>query len=633
MVQGAISRESGRTRLTQLADLMMDQLPAPIAMFDTNLRCVRVNARWLEQPPFSAENPVGHTSEEVFTKARRHMRTYLKRAISGETFSSEPQRILTDDGREIWLRSHLSPWHDTKMNIKGAMLVCENVTAGMEQKINSKVLHEELSLYVENAEGFALFLLDDDGRITLWNQAAERLTGWSELEVLGQTTEFLLLSKDRNDGLLDRQLDAARREGFFRDRGWRVRKDGTRLRAEVTISRIEGDDLLPSGFGQILRDVTSEELQTRSLEANAVLLRSILETIPDALVVIDIDGRILMFSKAAEAMFGYAGSEVLGLDVSILMPERDREGHDTQLSHYRLTGEKRLIGKRRRLIGRRKDGTEFPHTLQLAEAFGGGRRMIAGFVHDLTAEEASAAQLEQVQRELAHIARLHEMGTLATTIAHELNQPLMAVANIVQTAADILSKGDPPNRKVLAEALTEAGRESIRAGEILRRLRLFLSRGDLEKTLEDPCKLAEDAIYFEAAAARYRNVACKVDCQPEIQKILVDRVQIQQVILNLVKNAIQSVGANGKVTVAITTERDHLRFTVSDTGTGVPLDRVGRLFIPFSTTKTDGMGLGLPICRSIIEAHGGSIWYDPPNGGGAAFVFTLPKTVEEIEDA
>lgn len=633
MVQGAISRESGRTRLTQLADLMMDQLPAPIAMFDTNLRCVRVNARWLEQPPFSAENPVGHTSEEVFTKARRHMRTYLKRAISGETFSSEPQRILTDDGREIWLRSHLSPWHDTKMNIKGAMLVCENVTAGMEQKINSKVLHEELSLYVENAEGFALFLLDDDGRITLWNQAAERLTGWSELEVLGQTTEFLLLSKDRNDGLLDRQLDAARREGFFRDRGWRVRKDGTRLRAEVTISRIEGDDLLPSGFGQVLRDVTSEELQTRSLEANAVLLRSILETIPDALVVIDIDGRILMFSKAAEAMFGYAGSEVLGLDVSILMPERDRDGHDTQLSHYRLTGEKRLIGKRRRLIGRRKDGTEFPHTLQLAEAFGGGRRMIAGFVHDLTAEEASAAQLEQVQRELAHIARLHEMGTLATTIAHELNQPLMAVANIVQTAADILSKGDPPNRKVLAEALTEAGRESIRAGEILRRLRLFLSRGDLEKTLEDPCKLAEDAIYFEAAAARYRNVACKVDCQPEIQKILVDRVQIQQVILNLVKNAIQSVGANGKVTVAITAERDHLRFTVSDTGTGVPLDRVGRLFIPFSTTKTDGMGLGLPICRSIIEAHGGSIWYDPPNGGGAAFVFTLPKTVEEIEDA
>ena len=633
MVQGAISRESGRTRLTQLADLMMDQLPAPIAMFDTNLRCVRVNARWLEQPPFSAENPVGRTSEEVFTRARRHMRTYLKRAISGETFSSEPQRILTDDGREIWLRSHLSPWHDTKMNIKGAMLVCENVTAGMEQKINSKVLHEELSLYVENAEGFALFLLDDDGRITLGTQAAERLTGWSELEVLGQTTELLLLSKDRNDGLLDRQLDAARREGFFRDRGWRVRKDGTRLRAEVTISRIEGDDLLPSGFGQILRDVTSEELQTRSLEANAVLLRSILETIPDALVVIDIDGRILMFSKAAEAMFGYAGSEVLGLDVSILMPERDRDGHDTQLSHYRLTGEKRLIGKRRRLIGRRKDGTEFPHTLQLAEAFGGGRRMIAGFVHDLTAEEASAAQLEQVQRELAHIARLHEMGTLATTIAHELNQPLMAVANIVQTAADILSKGDPPNRKVLAEALTEAGRESIRAGEILRRLRLFLSRGDLEKTLEDPCKLAEDAIYFEAAAARYRNVACKVDCQPEIQKILVDRVQIQQVILNLVKNAIQSVGANGKVTVAITAERDHLRFTVSDTGTGVPLDRVGRLFIPFSTTKTDGMGLGLPICRSIIEAHGGSIWYDPPNGGGAAFVFTLPKTLEEIEDA
>jgi Signal transduction histidine kinase len=210
----------------------------------------------------------------------------------------------------------------------------------------------------------------------------------------------------------------------------------------------------------------------------------------------------------------------------------------------------------------------------------------------------------------------------------------MAVANIVQTAADILKKGDPASRAVLAEALEDAGRETLRAGDILRRLRVFLSRGELEKTLEEPCKLAEDAIYFEAAGARYRNIACAVECTtPGMPPILVDRVQIQQVILNLVKNAIQAVDADGRVVVRVATQPDQVRFTVIDTGPGISPDQVKRLFEPFNTTKSEGMGLGLPICRSIIEAHGGTIWYEPAPGGGAAFVFTLPQYAEENDDA
>jgi two-component system sensor kinase FixL len=224
------------------------------------------------------------------------------------------------------------------------------------------------------------------------------------------------------------------------------------------------------------------------------------------------------------------------------------------------------------------------------------------------------------------------MGTLASTIAHELNQPLMAVTNVVQTTAEILRKGNPPIRKALIEAMDDAGREALRAGDILRRLRTFLSRGELEKTLEDPCRLAQDAVYFEAAGARFRNIACKVDCVPGLSRIVVDRVQIQQVILNLVKNAIQSVGEDGEVEVTIAPEPDQVRISVTDTGPGVPPERVARLFEPFSTTKTDGMGLGLPICRSIIEAHGGRIWYEPARGGGATFVFTLPQIAEESED-
>lgn len=633
MRQGDAHQQLGRVPYTRLAGPLIDQIPAAIALFDADLRCVMVNARWMTQFPYVEGNPVGRACEDLLLPGCQFMRSILERALAGETISSEPASFVTPDASIVWFRPHVAPWRDRKCDVRGAMLVCENVTSEMEQTLRSKVLGKELSLFVENAEGFALCLLDEEGRVTIWNPGAERLSGWTEAEAMGRHYEFLFAAADIAEGVPRRQLAAARRNGSFRDRGWRVRKDGTRFRADVMISRIEGDDLLPSGFGQILRDVTSEEFQARSLEANAVLLRSILEIIPDALVVIDIEGRILLFSKAAEALFGYEAREVVGRNVSILMPEADRKAHDAHMRRYSRTGESGVMGNKRRLIGRRKDGTEFPHSLQIAEAFGGGQRMIAGFMRDLSAKEAAEAQLQELQRELAHISRVYEMGTLASTIAHELNQPLMAVANIVQTAADILQNGDPAKRATVAEALTEAGRETLRAGDILRRLRGFLSHGDLEKTLEDPCKLAEEAVYFEAAGARFRNIACEVYCNSGMQPILVDRVQVQQVILNLVKNAIQSIGEDGKVTVSIAPGLDEMRFTVSDTGPGVAPERVERLFEPFSTTKTDGMGLGLPICRSIIEAHGGRIWYEPAPQGGASFVFTLPQYAEESDNA
>jgi two-component system sensor kinase FixL len=196
-----------------------------------------------------------------------------------------------------------------------------------------------------------------------------------------------------------------------------------------------------------------------------------------------------------------------------------------------------------------------------------------------------------------------------------------------------LKRGDPAMREPIIKALDDAGQETLRAGEILRRLRDFLSRGELEKTFEDAGKLAEDAISFESALARYRNVHCTIECASDLTPILVDRVQIQQVILNLVKNAVQSIGRDDTVRIAITPANKMMRFKVSDTGPGVPPARIGRLFDPFSTTKTEGMGLGLPICRSIIEAHGGMIWYETAPGGGAAFIFTIPRFQEESDDA
>ena len=633
MPEGVDHIHRGRMTYARLAGPLIDQIPAALAIFDVERRCVMANSQWLKQFPAAVENPVGRFCDELFTSGCTLLRDYVQRGLNGETFSSDAANVGSSDGKTLWFRCHVAPWCDARGKVRGAMLVSENVTTEIEQTFRTKLLNEELSLLVDNADGFALCLLDEAGRVTIWNRGAERLTGWSEAEAIGRTYDFLFDTEDLENGLPKQQLVSARCHGSFRDRGWRIRKDGRRFRADVIISRIEGDNLLPSGFGQILRDVTSEEMQARWLEANAVLLGSILEIIPDALVVIDIEGRILIFSKMAEQMFGYQADEVHGQHVAILIPERDRDAHLAFMASYQQAGEARFDGRNRRVIGRRKDGTEFPFMLQVAEAFGGGRRMIAGFLHDLSAEEAREAQFEQLQRELAHMSRVYEMGTLATTIAHELNQPLMAISNIVQTSADILRRGEPAARPVLAEALSDAGREVLRAGDILRRLRGFLSRGDLEKTLEDPCKLVEDAIYFEAARARYRNIACQVVCDAAMPRILVDRIQIQQVILNLFKNAIQSVDKDGKVVVHVESAPEAVRFAIVDSGPGVPPERVERLFEPFSTTKSDGMGLGLPICRSIVEAHGGTIGYEPCSKNGATFSFTVPAVKGETFNA
>jgi len=363
-------------------------------------------------------------------------------------------------------------------------------------------------------------------------------------------------------------------------------------------------------------------------------LRSILSTVPDAMVIIDARGTILSFSAAAERMFGYAEAEVIGENVSMLMPSPDRERHDGYLDHYLRTGERRIIGIGRVTTARRRDGFTFPIDLSIGEAEGPDGRIFTGFVRDLTERQVTDNRLQTLQFELAHVTRVSAMGSLASALAHELNQPLTAIANYMEGARDLLDCEDPAMKLLLREALDEAAGQAIRAGEIVRRLRDFMTKGETERHVVSLSRLVMDANVLALVGAGEKGVEVRVALDPSADEVLVDRIQVQQVMLNLIRNALEAMEATPIRNLEIVSRSDGgmVHIAVSDSGPGIHPDVAARLFEPFLSTKEDGMGIGLSICRTIIEAQGGKIWSAASPLGGAAFHFTLPRVRTEDGD-
>lgn len=504
--------------------------------------------------------------------------------------------------------------------------------AAAEQARRAGYGADDLGLLIDGATNHAIYMLDPEGRVTIWNKAAERIKGWSEEEVLGKHYSLFFPPEEAAAGRAEEDLARARELGMLDEERWRVRKDGSEFLAHITITPLVDDRGGLRGFGGVIRDVTEETATDQAIQAREQHLQSILATVPDAMIIIDEHGRITSFSAAAEKLFGYSEAELLGQNVSCLMPSPDRERHDDYISHYLATGERRIIGIGRIVVGRRQDGTTFPMQLSIGEAGEKGRRVFTGFIRDLTERERDELRMKEMQSELVHVSRLSAMGTMASTLAHELNQPLTAVANYLETTRDLLVDPDPETVAMVREALDDAAKESLRAGHIVRRLRDFVARGEVEKRIEDLPRMIEEASALGLIGARERGVRAFFHLDPAATPVLVDRVQIQQVLVNLIRNAVEAMaGAIVRdLTVATVAQANGLiRVSVADTGPGIPEEVAPQLFQAFVSSKSEGMGLGLSICRTIIEAHGGRIWAEPAPTGGAIFHFTLMQARPE----
>lgn len=464
-----------------------------------------------------------------------------------------------------------------------------------------------------------------EGVITSWNRAAERIFGYSAKEALGRPTSFLAAPGHVDDTAAVRER-TIKGDRIRRYETVRRHKNGALLQISLTIRPIRGESGKLLGLIRVSRDISALKNIQMLQEEGEAHLRSIIEANPDGMIVIDPDGTMRSFSPAAERMFGYGAAEVLGRNVKMLMPSPDHERHDAYLERYARTGERRIIGIGRTVTGRRKDGTTFPMDLAVGEANLRGHRQYTGFVRDVTGRQEAEARLMELQSELLHVARLSAMGEMATTLAHELNQPLTAVVNYSEAARQVLEDSGIEVPARVTDFVQKAAGQAERAGQIIRRLRGFVERREIERSPENLNEIVQEAASLAATGARVDGIQVQYDFASGLPPIRVDRTQIQQVVVNLVRNAIDVLRDAERRVLIVRTAADGdaaQQVAVLDSGPGISAEVAERLFQPFVTSKKDGMGIGLAVSRTIIEAHGGRLWNEPNPDGGTVFRFRL----------
>jgi two-component system sensor kinase FixL len=521
-------------------------------------------------------------------------------------------------GDERWLRLKGEAVRDED----GRTIRTGGIVIDIDRRKRDELAKSTLAAIVRSSDA-AIIGKTLDGIITSWNRGAETMFGYAAADAIGRPIGMLAPPGRRGETaeILARLRRGERIEHFETER---VAKGGQVLEVSLSVSPVLDDGGRVVGASKILHDITPLKRTEAELAAREAQLRSILETVPDAMIVIDERGRIESFSATAERLFGWSAEEVRGQNVSMLMPSPHREGHDGYLARYLATGERRIIGIGRIVSGLRKDGSTFPMELAVGELFVDSRRLFTGFARDVTERQEAEARLQELQSELVHVARLSEMGQMSSALAHELNQPLSAASTYLQAGLRLMQT--KPGAAPL-DALRKAGEQVQRATDILRHLRRFAKKGEVSRRVEDLAQVIEEANALAMVGTRSTGVTLRLNLDPRARSSVIDRVQIQQVVVNLMRNAIEAMAQSDRRELAVSTaprDGDFHEVTVADTGPGLPAEVAAQLFKPFVTTKESGMGVGLSICRSIVESHGGKIWAEDNPGGGTRFRFTLP---------
>ena len=365
-----------------------------------------------------------------------------------------------------------------------------------------------------------------------------------------------------------------------------------------------------------------------SPEQGSQLLAAVLDTALDAVVVMRSDGSVMAWNQIAQRVLGWSAAEAMGRPLSeLIIPERLRAAHDAGLQRFLQTGQVGILGRQIETVALRKDGTEIP--VELAVMLTGRFQEIAflGFIRDISARRQAEERIAQLQAELVHVSRVSAMGAMASTLAHELNQPLAAIANYL-AASEIALEAEPPNLDALRGMISSARQSTTRAGHIIRRLRDMTAKGKPVREIVDVGDVIDEAAALALIGAEARGVRTSVTHVPGLQ-VSFDRIQFQQVIINLVRNALEAMeGSERKLLrIAARAEGSEVIVEVRESGPGLSPELLETLFAPFVTSKDEGMGIGLSISRMIVETQHGRIWAENAEDGGTRFLIALPAAL------
>jgi two-component system sensor kinase FixL len=501
--------------------------------------------------------------------------------------------------------------------------------AGMDERRRTEEelrrSEERFRLLVETVQDYAIYTLDPTGVVTSWNVGAQRVKGYEAEEIIGQHFSRFYLPDDLACGKPETELKKAAEEGRYAEEDWRLRRDGSRFWASVVLTALRDPQGNLVGFSKITRDLTERKLAEDELRK----LASLVENSSDFIGLASVEGEILFVNIAGRTLVGLEGDEQAKKTTILdyvaqedrekvlqkVLPTVMREGHwegEMQFRHFKT---EQSICMHQHIFFAREPGT--------------GRRLaLATISRDITDRKLAEEALRTAQADLAHVTRVTTMGELTASIAHEINQPLSAIINNANACRRLLTLPSPDLEEI-QQTVIDIADLGTRAGEVISRVRTFMKKAMPTKTQLDLNQVIVEVLTLIPAEMAVHKISVVTDLRPGLSPILGDRIQLQQVMLNLIMNGIEAMATvtDRPRILMIRSQADksgHVMVTVQDSGAGLDAKAKSHLFDTFFTTKPAGMGMGLAISRSIVEAHGGRLWPVPDAREGAVFNFTLP---------